>query len=78
MTPTLETLILTIHDVLTAQKATTAQVEHLRQVALSVIDHDASTADEIREALRSVLDTSQRPNARSWRTDSGIGASRAR
>ena len=78
MTPTLKLLIDAIHEVLTDQRATSAQVENLRRLALYVIDQDTSTADEIRMALRGVLDISDRPDARSWRTDSGVDASRAR
>jgi hypothetical protein len=71
-------LTLAIREVLTDQQATPAQVENLRQTALYFIDHGTDSADEIRIALRDVLDRSNRPAARSWQTDSGLGASRAR
>lgn len=55
---------------------TQAETENLRQLGMQVLDHDTSTGDQIRAALRWALDTAP-PDARSFQTDSGIGASRA-
>lgn len=77
MTP-LQQLTAFVRDLLAAGSgATPAQIEHLRQLWLHVLDHSTDTDAEMRQALRDVLDTSQRPNAASWKTDSGIGHSRA-
>jgi hypothetical protein len=73
----LEQLIRAIRDVLTTRAATREQIETLRQLGLHVIDHDSSTAEEQRAAIRDALDLTNRPDARSFTTDSGIGASRA-
>ena len=77
MTP-LEYLVRLIGRSLIEGQVTKAGIEELRQAALHVIDHDTSTAEETRTALRDALDTTNRPNASSFKTDSGIGASRAR
>jgi hypothetical protein len=73
----LEQLTTAIRDVLTTRAATREQIETLRQLSIHVIDFDTSSADEIRAALRDALDVANRPDARSFATDSGIGASRA-
>jgi hypothetical protein len=75
MTP-LEQLTSALRSALTDRGLTPAAVEHLRQLALHVIDYDQTTPDDTRAALRAALDTSNRPDARSFLTDSGIGQSR--
>jgi hypothetical protein len=77
MTP-LEHLIGLIRRSLIEGMVTKAGVEELKQAALHVIDYDTTSAEETRAALRDALDTTNRPNASSFKTDSGIGASRAR
>jgi hypothetical protein len=76
MTP-LEQLIAAIRQAITDGHMTREGVERLRQIALHVIDHDTTSAEDVRVALRAALDTSQRPDARSFATDAGFGASRA-
>ena len=76
MTP-LEQLIVAIRQAVADGHVTREGVERLRQIALHVIDHDITSADDTRAALRDALDTSSRPDARSFATDAGIGASRA-
>src|SRR4051812_42636023 len=76
MTP-LEMLTNTFRSALRDGAVTPEGLENLRQLALHVIDHDTTSAEETRSALREALDTSNRPNARSFLTDSGIGRSRA-
>jgi hypothetical protein len=80
MTPTLALLTTAIRRTITEQQLTRAGVDELRHLALSVLDHDTSSADELREALRWALDPSARPTAqaRSFKTDSGASASRSR
>lgn len=76
MTP-LTQLTDAIRELIAGGGATAAQIENLRQLALHTLDHDTTSAEDIRVALREALDTSNRPNAASFATDSGIGASRA-
>jgi hypothetical protein len=64
-----------IREVVTDRAATPAQVEQLRQLARSVLDHDDSSADEIRAALRWSLDFDP-PDVRSFAADSGREPSR--
>lgn len=64
-----------IREVVHDRGATPAQVDNLRQLSRSVLDHDDSSADEIRAALRWAL-SFDAPDASSFATDSGIGASR--
>jgi hypothetical protein len=64
-----------IREVVTDRAATPAQVEQLRQLARSVLDHDDSSAEEIREAIRWSLDFDP-PDARSFATDAGLLPSR--
>lgn len=75
MTP-LQRLTAFIRDLLSAGRgATPAQVEQLRQMILHAADHGGS-AEDFRTALRDAADVSNQPDARSFATDSGIGASR--
>jgi hypothetical protein len=64
-----------LREVVTDHAATPAQVEQLRQLARSVLDHDDSSADEIRAALRWSLDFDP-PDVRSFATDAGLLPSR--
>lgn len=65
-----------LREVVTDKGATPAQVEQLRQLGRSVLDHDTSSADEIREAIRWALNL-EPPDVRSFAADSGSGTSRA-
>jgi hypothetical protein len=56
--------------------ATETEIEQLRQLAVHVIDHDLTPVDVTRTELRDALDTTDRPDARSFVTDSGLDACR--
>ena len=76
MTP-LEQLTNAIRALLSERRgATPAEIEHLRQIALHVIDYDTNTTEDQRAALRDALDLGNRPDARSFLTDSGWNGSR--
>jgi hypothetical protein len=67
----LERLILELKQAVADGQLTREGFERLRQTALHQIDHGTEPADDIREALRAALDTTNRPDARSWQIDSG-------
>jgi len=72
----LDQLVAAMRQAITEGHVTREGVERLQQIALHVIDHDTTSAEDVRAALRAALDTSQRPDARSFATDAGLGASR--
>jgi hypothetical protein len=74
MTP-LALLAQTVRRAITEGSVTAAGVQELRQLALTVLPDDALSASEIRDSLAWALNDP--PDARSFATDSGIGASRA-
>jgi len=76
MTP-LEMFVDAVRTALRDGAVTREGLETLRQRALHVLGHDTTSAEDTRSALREALDTSNRPDARSFITDSGIGRSRA-
>ena len=76
MTP-LEQLVAAIRQAITDGHVTREGVERLKHAALHVIDFDQTSTEDTRTALRDALDTSNRPDARSFATDAGLGASRA-
>jgi hypothetical protein len=55
---------------------TPAELVNLKQLGRTVLDHDDSSAEEIRAQIRWAL--ADRPDVRSFATDSGLNQSTAR